>query len=71
LLLPGSGLHHDSILFCEERSTIDRTFLEEGPRGRVGQDLLDQVVITVRRALSDLYLASMTTLDGCPQRRTA
>ena len=56
LLIPatGSGLRYDSVLFCEELTTIDKTFLEEGPRGRVSQDLLDQVVIAVRRALGDL-----------------
>ncbi|HYW89388.1 MAG TPA: type II toxin-antitoxin system PemK/MazF family toxin [Chloroflexota bacterium] len=56
LLIPatGSGLRYGSVLFCEELTTIDKTFLEEGPRGRVSQDLLDQVVIAVRRALGDL-----------------
>jgi mRNA-degrading endonuclease toxin of MazEF toxin-antitoxin module len=55
LVIPaaGSGLRYDSVLFCEELTTIDKAFLEEGPRGRVSQELLDQVVIAVRRALGD------------------
>jgi mRNA interferase MazF len=56
LVIPaiGSGLRYDSVLFCEELTTIDKTFLEEGPRGRVSPDLLDQVVIAVRRSLGNL-----------------
>jgi mRNA-degrading endonuclease toxin of MazEF toxin-antitoxin module len=56
LVIPavGSGLRYDSILFCEELTTVDTAFLQDGPRGRVSQDLLDQVVIAVRRALGDL-----------------
>lgn len=55
LVIPsaGSGLRYDSVLFCEELTTIDKEFLEEGPRGRVSRDLLAQVVIAVRRALGD------------------
>jgi mRNA interferase MazF len=55
LVIPaaGSGLRYDSVLFCEELTTIDKAFLEEGPRGRASQDLVDQVVIAVRRALGD------------------
>ena len=55
LVIPaaGSGLPYDSVLFCEELTTIDVAFLEEGPRGHVSQDLLDHVVIAVRRALGD------------------
>jgi mRNA-degrading endonuclease toxin of MazEF toxin-antitoxin module len=55
LVIPaaGSGLRYDSVLFCEELMTVDKSFLEKGPRGRVSGDLLDQVVIAVRRALGD------------------
>jgi mRNA-degrading endonuclease toxin of MazEF toxin-antitoxin module len=55
LVIPaaGSGLRYDSVLFCEELTTIDKAFLAEGPRGRVSRDLLDQVIIAVRRALGD------------------
>ena len=49
----GTGLRYDSVLFCEELTTIDKTFLEDGPRGRVAPELLDQVVLAVRRALGD------------------
>jgi mRNA-degrading endonuclease toxin of MazEF toxin-antitoxin module len=56
LVIPseGSGLRYDGVRFCEELTTIDKVFLEEGPRGRVSQNLLDQFVIAVRRALGDL-----------------
>jgi hypothetical protein len=58
LIIPadGAGLQHDSVLFCEELTTIDEDFLENGPRGRVSVDLLDDVVIAVRRALGDLSM---------------
>jgi mRNA-degrading endonuclease toxin of MazEF toxin-antitoxin module len=51
----GTGLHHDSVLFCEELTTIDEDFFEaDGPRGRVPDGLLAEIVIAVRRALGDL-----------------
>jgi mRNA interferase MazF len=55
LVIPaaGSGLRYDSVLFCEELTTIDKVFLEDGPRSRVSQGLLAQVVVAVRRALGD------------------
>jgi mRNA-degrading endonuclease toxin of MazEF toxin-antitoxin module len=55
LIIPseGSGLRYDSVLFCEELTTLDKTFLADGPRGRVAPELLDQVVLAVRRALGD------------------
>jgi mRNA-degrading endonuclease toxin of MazEF toxin-antitoxin module len=60
LVIPavGTGLHHDSVLFCEELTTIDEDFLEheDGPRGRVPIGLLDDVVVAVRRALGDLLV---------------
>ena len=58
LVIPaaGSGLRYDSVLFCEELTTIDKALLEEGPRGRVSRDLLDQIVIAVRRALGDFSI---------------
>jgi mRNA-degrading endonuclease toxin of MazEF toxin-antitoxin module len=50
----GAGLRYDSVLFCEELTTIDKEFLEDtGPRGRVAAALLDQVVLAVRCALGD------------------
>jgi mRNA-degrading endonuclease toxin of MazEF toxin-antitoxin module len=58
LVIPaaGSGLRYDSVLFCEELTTIDKAFLAEGPRGRVSQNLLYQVVVAVRRALGDFSM---------------
>ena len=56
LVIPahGTGLSYDSVLFCEELTTIDKDFFEEDePRGRATDDLLDAVVIAVRRALGD------------------
>ena len=55
LVIPaaGSGLVYDSVLFCDELTTIDKAFLDEGPRGRVSPDLLDQVLIAVRRSLGN------------------
>jgi mRNA-degrading endonuclease toxin of MazEF toxin-antitoxin module len=55
LVIPaaGSGLRYDSVLFCEELTTIDKAFLAEGPRGRVSHSLLRQVVVAVRRAIGD------------------
>jgi mRNA-degrading endonuclease toxin of MazEF toxin-antitoxin module len=56
LVIPsvGTGLRYDSVLFCEELTTLDKSFLADGPRGRVGSEVLDQVVLAVRRALGDL-----------------
>jgi len=49
----GTGLRYDSVLFCEELTTVDKAFLAEGPRGRATPRLLDQVVLAVRRAVGD------------------
>ena len=57
LLIPadGTGLHHASVLFCEELTTIDEDFFDdEGARGHATQSLLDDVLVAVRRALGDL-----------------
>ncbi|MBI2911327.1 MAG: type II toxin-antitoxin system PemK/MazF family toxin [Chloroflexi bacterium] len=49
------GIDHDSILFCEEITTIDRDFLDGGPLGEpVSESLLRRVVRAVRRALGDV-----------------
>jgi mRNA-degrading endonuclease toxin of MazEF toxin-antitoxin module len=56
LVIPAgrTGLRHDSVLFCEELTTLDKGFFEEdGPRGRVSAELLEHVVLAVRRALGD------------------
>lgn len=49
------GLPHDSVLFCEEITTLDYRALEGGPLGEpVPQALLDLVVVSVRRAIGDV-----------------
>jgi mRNA-degrading endonuclease toxin of MazEF toxin-antitoxin module len=49
----GTGLSYDSVLFCEELTTVDIDFLTDGPHARVSAELLNDVVIAVRRALGD------------------
>ncbi len=51
----GTGLRYESVLFCEELTTIDGEFLDEGPIGRVTEELLEAVVVAVRRALGDFF----------------
>jgi mRNA-degrading endonuclease toxin of MazEF toxin-antitoxin module len=47
------GIPHDSVLFCDEITTIDRDFLESGPLGPpVSDDLLLQVVLAVHNAIA-------------------
>jgi len=55
LVIPaeGTGLGYDSVLFCEELTTVDNDFLADRPRGRVSTELLEAVVIAMRRALGD------------------
>jgi mRNA interferase MazF len=49
------GLPHDSVLFCEELTTIDRDFLARGPLGlAVPPELMARVLLAVRRALGDV-----------------
>jgi len=49
------GLLRDSVLFCEEVTTIDRDFLQRGPLGRpVGLKALAGVVRAVRRAIGEV-----------------
>lgn len=46
------GLAHDSVLFCEAITTIDRDYLAAGPLGpAVPESLLDQVLLGVHNAL--------------------
>lgn len=45
---------HDSVLFCEEITTVDMDFLDEGPLGdRVPESLLRRIVRAVRIAMDD------------------
>ena len=49
------GLDHDSIVFCEEITTVDTDFLSGGPLGgRVPDTLLRRVVRAVRIAIGDV-----------------
>ena len=48
------GLAHDSVLFCEEISTVTYDFVDRGPLGSlVPAALLEQVVRAVRRAVGE------------------
>ncbi len=49
------GIRHDSVLFCEEITTLDRDFLQRGPLGPPVPDaVLQQVLRAVRRALGEV-----------------
>lgn len=49
------GIRHDSVLFCEEITTIADTLLARGPLGAaVPASLLDHVLRAVRRALGEV-----------------
>ncbi|MBI4491275.1 MAG: type II toxin-antitoxin system PemK/MazF family toxin [Chloroflexi bacterium] len=49
------GVDHDSVIFCEEITTLHEDYLEEGPLGpRVADALLDQVVHAMRRAIGEV-----------------
>jgi mRNA interferase MazF len=49
------GLPRPGVVFCEEITTIDRSFLSRGPLGsRVSGALLEAIVRAVRRALGEV-----------------
>lgn len=49
------GLFHDSVIFCEEVTTLHMSFLVDGPLGRaVPPPLLGRVNRAVRRALGEV-----------------
>lgn len=49
------GIAHNSILFCEEITTIGKDFLRRGPFGPpVPETVLDAVLRAVRRALGEV-----------------
>jgi mRNA-degrading endonuclease toxin of MazEF toxin-antitoxin module len=49
------GIPHDSVLFCEEITTLPYGWLDEGPLGGpVPTTLMDEVVLAVRRAIGDV-----------------
>ena len=48
------GIKKDSVLFCEELTTLDRDFLGRGPWGSlVEADVLKAVVRAIRRAVGE------------------
>jgi mRNA-degrading endonuclease toxin of MazEF toxin-antitoxin module len=48
------GIVHDSVLYCEEVTTLHRDYLVEGPLGpTVSQSLLGRVNRAIRRALGE------------------
>ena len=53
------GLDHDSIIFCEEISTLGYQFFRDGPLGlSVPESILRRIVLAVRIALDDEMLVS-------------
>ena len=51
------GIEHNSILFCEEVTTLEHTYLVAGPLGPVVERLLfEQVIRGIRRALGEAVL---------------
>jgi mRNA-degrading endonuclease toxin of MazEF toxin-antitoxin module len=49
------GIRRDSVLFCEEITTIDRQYLARGPwDGLVDEDALAACIRAVRRALGEV-----------------
>jgi len=49
------GLPHDSVLFCEEVTTIDKDFFQRGPLGpRVEPGTVAAVVRAIRRAIGEV-----------------
>jgi mRNA-degrading endonuclease toxin of MazEF toxin-antitoxin module len=55
VLLPAGhgGVHHDSVLFCDEITTIDHDFLISGPLGpSVPSTIIDAVVRAILHAVA-------------------
>lgn len=49
------GITHDSVIYGEEITTLDTDFLHRGPLGPLAPgELLDSVVLAVRRALGEV-----------------
>lgn len=56
IFLPGGsgGIPHDSVLFCEELTTLHLSYFSRGPMGRaLAEEFLLLVVKGVRRSLGD------------------
>ncbi len=57
VLLPAGagGIRHESVLFCEEITTLADRFVGRGPLGPpVPETVLEQVIRAVRRALGEV-----------------
>jgi mRNA-degrading endonuclease toxin of MazEF toxin-antitoxin module len=53
------GLDHDSVVFCDEITTLHRRFMGERPLGpRVPGRILKDVVKAIRRAVGDVVAES-------------
>lgn len=53
LRAPAGGIPHDSVLYCDELTTIDLDFLSNGPLGLpVSDRILDQVVQAIIDAVA-------------------
>jgi mRNA-degrading endonuclease toxin of MazEF toxin-antitoxin module len=51
------GLSQDSVVFCDEASTIALEFLDGGPLGpSVGDAVLEEVVRGIRRAIGEVVI---------------
>ena len=62
LIRGAGGIKRDSILFCEELTTLDRDLLTHGPLGApVDAHVLAAVIRAVRRALGETVPG---TIDG-------
>jgi mRNA-degrading endonuclease toxin of MazEF toxin-antitoxin module len=48
------GLRHNSVVFCEEITTIDRDFLARGPVGSLSPKLMEAIVRGIRRAIGEV-----------------
>jgi len=44
----------NSVMFCEEITTIDRDFLARGPVGSLSPKLMEAVVRSIRRAIGEV-----------------
>jgi mRNA-degrading endonuclease toxin of MazEF toxin-antitoxin module len=49
-----SGLRDNSVIFCEEITTIDRDFLARGPVGSLSPKLMEAVVRSIQRAIGEV-----------------
>ena len=59
------GILRESVLFCEEITTLDNDFFEDGPLGEpVSGDLMDRVVRAIRRAVGEVVPEPSTAPDA-------